>query len=229
MSSGTNASGRRKKAPAGDFATRVVTQSGDVADLKDSPLEYGADVGLTDEARKEVDAFSKKRQTAKVEYGVLLTDDGTQLINKRGGSGSVALPTYLYNQADVMMHNHPRANEPGYLGGTFSAGRTSDINTFASTNVHTMFATAAEGNYYIHKEQGFDGAGLGRYAWAELTKAKQAHNARVAALAQQTPMDYNDYIQKRRDSWNRMLVDLHNAYLAGQKKYGYTYGLERRK
>lgn len=42
-------------------------------------------------------------------------------------------------------------------------------------------------------------------------------------------LDLKGYIATSRKDFNTALVNLHNAYSAGQKKYGYTYTLEQRK
>lgn len=45
--------------------------------------------------------------------------------------------------------------------------------------------------------------------------------------ANTTAAEYESYTKKWRKESNRQLVALHNVLIGGQKKFGYTYTLER--
>lgn len=227
-----------------DILRELTAQDGSTMDLHDFPLRYGLPETLSAKERAAVDAFEQKRYKNKIEYGTLITVDGQSLIEKKGGSGSVKMPSYLYAKASVMSHNHPRSgNEVGTLGGTFSG---QDLETFGKTGIYTMRATALEGTYSITKVPGsFDRQGLNSYYRQINTKAEATYNANMKAptaaykavearfkAGQATYAEvkaaYSTYLQAAHYEFNRQLVAQHNALLAGQKQYGYTYTLERR-
>lgn len=226
----------------GNLVVELDASDGSKIDLTEFPLEYGQPETLSFKERATVDAFETKRYKAKVEYGTLITVDGQQLIEKRGGKGSVSLLSRLYAQASVMSHNHPRS-DAGLLGGTFSP---EDLNTFGSTRISTMRATASEGTYSITKTGTFDAPGLRQYynsQQAQIQRTYAAKTAGAAAAYRSTVADYQagrvpysavenaykTYRQTANYEFNRKLVSLHNALVAGQSQYGYTYTLERRK
>ena len=100
--------------------------------------------------------------------------------------------------------------------------------------------------FLISKGKKFDSAGLKNYykqvseaaangakarnasAKAEYDKVKNSYNAGKATY-QQYESAWSKYNSDITRSNNKMLVDLHNGLISGQKKYGYTYTLERRK
>lgn len=228
---------------SGAIARELTAQDGTKLDLSEFPLQYGSPETLSYKERAAVDAFEQKRYKNKIEYGTLITVDGLTLIEKKGGSGSVKMPSYLYAKASVMSHNHPRSGkEVGELGGTFSG---QDLVTFGSTNISTMRATALEGTYSITKGPSFDRGGLNSYyrqVSSDLDKVYRA-NMKPAidayksvesryyakqATYEEVQTAYKAYLQKAHYEFNRELVAQHNALIAGQKQYGYTYTLERR-
>jgi hypothetical protein len=225
--SGTNESGR---SGGGSRVKSVITQEGVTVDLSKTPLVYGQDAQLTDAQRKVIDDFEKRHLKSKIEYGTLVDANGNQLIEKRGGKDSVSMPTYYYNRAEVMSHNHPRTgDEAGYLGGTFSSA---DMDTFATTAIKTMRASAAEGTYSITKGSGFNRGGFEQYfkkAESEAAQKRSKANAEAGARFMASQITYSQYRQERANNFNTFLVDMHNALIAGQTQCGYTYGLERRK
>lgn len=217
---------------------------GSTIDLSEFPLDYGSPEPLSSRERAAVDAFEQKRYKNKIEYGTLITIDGKALIEKKGGSGSVSMPSYLYARASVMSHNHPRGKgEEGMIGGTFS---DADISVLGKTNIYTIRATALEGTYSMTKAAGFDSKGLLSYYKtadkqydavykANIDKARNAYNTvRQAVLDGKATMAdhdaaYKQYRAAESHEFNRYLVSMHNALLKGQKQYGYSYTLERRK
>lgn len=222
-------------------ARSLTARDGSKIDLSANPLRYGAAANLNDRERQSVDRFESKRAGNKVEFGTLIDSNGNVLTESRGGKGSVKLPTRLYNQASVMSHNHPRAD--GMLGGTFSGA---DINAFTSTNVRTMRAAAHEGTYSIQKGAKFNAAGLTKHFADSEKPLRAAYQKRLDAAQSaiknvvqrynhgQATYDewktaYDGYEKEKRDAFNSYLVGSHNALISGQKQYGYTYTLERRK
>ena len=231
--------GRGAVSSAGRGATSVTVQSGDTIDLRGMPLKYGGlDRAINAEQRKALDAFETKHLKSKVEYALMLGADGEELYTKRGGKGSVKFSIPIANKSDIITHNHPRSgNEAGLLGGTFSQA---DINAFTHTNVKTMRASAAEGAYSITKSANFNSSGLRVHAMRVQDSAskqyretvKKAHDREMAAATsgKKTVAEANAAYQAAKTSaFNQKLVTLHNGFIEGQKKYGYTYTLERRK
>lgn len=221
-SSGASAGGTSVKSVRG--------QNGETIDLSGFPLKYGGlDKTMSPSVREKVEEFEKKRLKSKIEFGTLVDENGNSLIEKRGGSGSVRLPTYLYNQANTMSHNHPRGKgEEGLLGGTFS---TADIDAFAGTNVSTLRASAFEGAYSISKGKNFDGLGLLNYSKKtekDLRSVYREKNQKERIDFNAGKTSYNEYRKNATKNFNEYLVNRHNAFLEGQKKYGYTYTLEKR-
>lgn len=131
----------------------------------------------------------------------------------------------------------------GMLGGTFS---TADLNNFANYGVRVYRAAAPEGTYSISKGRNFDSSGLKRYYAAEHAAAQRQYRADVRALGNkysevtkayragtatraEADRAYKDYQAGAAKAANKWLVANHNALIAGQRQYGYTYSLERRK
>lgn len=222
-SRGSNSGGSRGKIKV----TGLTDFDGSNIDLSAYPLQYGGnDAAVSGNVRKVVEEQETKRLKAKVEYLKAFDADGNMVdVERRGGSGSVRM-TYNQVNANTITHNHPR--EAGVLGGTFSQA---DINNFANYRSKTMRASAKEGTYSISKGKNFDAEGTKAHVRSVIAKAEANHKARGV----QTLKDYREkkitwdqYLTARNDSFNRQLVEMHNGYAEGAKKYGYTYTLERR-
>ena len=227
-------------------ATSVAGSDGKPIDLSNNPLKYGkADSVLSGGARTSIEAFEAKRFKMKSEYSQFVDANGNMVGQENhGGKGSVGASMHQRNTAYAMSHNHPR--DGGMLGGTFSKD---DMSNFVAYNQTVYRATAVEGTYSIAKGAKFDGQGFrqyyhnannvnrAKYAAAEKA-ARTAYNADVnrvmasnmshgdkAAAANKA---WNEYMSKNAKAFNTFLVENHNALIAGQQKYGYSYTLERR-
>jgi len=105
-------------------------------------------------------------------------------------------------------------------------------NFGSSANMMTYRAVAQEGVYSISKASGFDAAGLNRYYTAENSRIMSQVRADSRALVndyKQGKISYDEAVKKNRELYNKGFVEMHDVLLAGQKQYGYTYTLERRK
>ena len=193
----------------------------------DGELKYsGKDATLTPEARKAIEDWEAKRGTAKVEYAYSVYDDGTPVGKEvRGGKGSVRTPYGYHGDGTTFTHIHPRGD--GMLGGTFSQA---DMNNFANCGGKTTRAKAKEGTYSISKTSNFDAKGFKSYVYkaqADFTASQRSAAKTLANDYRSGKIDYNQYLAGSAKAFNTALVSLHNAYSAGQKTYGYTYGLEK--
>lgn len=221
-------------------ATRVTVQSGDTLDLTNTPLTYTVnDSTLTGEQRAAIETWERKRGKAKIEYAYVIDENGNMIVENKGGRGSVRTSVYDKIKGETFSHIHPRGKgQEGYLGGTFSLG---DIQNFtAVTNrellpqskMRSYRAKAAEGTYYIRVGKNYDPKGLRQYA-ARLDKTfKENVKSRHSALTERykkKEMDWLTYDKEWKRVFNEEMINLHNSFLAGQKTYGYTYGLERSK
>lgn len=214
--------------------TTVTTQDGTVLDLSENPLVYGTnDAAVTGALRNAIEAQETKRLPMVTEYGLVLDGNGNPIGSERhGGKNSVRIPTWTLNsdQAAAFTHNHPRGKgEKGLLGGTFS---DADLDGFSREKVKTYRASAAEGTYSITKTAGFNGRAFNSFQNNLNRQCEAQHNQRHSQLKKDLrsgKIDYNTYRQGHANSFNKMLVDLHNGLLAGQSQYGYTYTLEARK
>ena len=197
-------------------------------DLSDSPLRYGKDDSLLDGSRRvAVEKFENRYAKAKIENGATFDADGNITEQRRGGKGSVKTSVAALSQADTFSHNHPR--EEGVLGGTFS---DADLSNFTRFNVKTYRATAKEGTYSISKGKNFDAAGFRRYFNSEFAKVNSSSSTILRNLNKQVrsnSISYDNYLKAFHKESNKMLVGMHNVLIAGQKQFGYTYTLERRK
>lgn len=200
---------------------------GTTIDLSESPLVYGGkDKALTGKAREALENFENQRYKNKIEYSKFISDDGSTIEENRGGRGSVSASYSARMTADAMSHNHPRSE--GVIGGTFSTG---DINNFTRFNQHTYRATTKEGTYSISKGKDFDGSGLAnayRKAEREITTQTRNENRALNSKVRSGELTYEQAIRKNTANNNKMLVSLHNWLNDNQKKYGYTYTLEKR-
>lgn len=196
----------------------------------DGELIFGGDDKAIPQAvRKNLDDWENKRYKAKIEYAMSYYPDGTPIGKEmRGGKGSVRSPlSYHATDGATFTHNHPRGD--GVLGGTFS---DADMRNFARGGNTTSRATAKEGTYSISKGKNFDKAGFMSHvnkAHDEFTQRNRRENRRIQKAYNDGKINYNQATLEMGKSFNTALVKLHNAYLEGQKKYGYTYTLEKRK
>ena len=212
--------------------TSVTTQSGDVVDLSSMPLMYGGhDAALDGKSRQVVEAFEQKRLKYKTEAAILVDADGNQLGNEfKGNRDGVKVPFGLFTSATVMTHNHPRGKgEEGVIGGTFS---DADLFTFSeTTHLKTMRASATEGAYSISKSKNFDSKGFNDFVRKTNDTRYNEYRSYAKGLGsdyRKGKIDYETYRKQNNQAFNKMLVDTHNDLIDGQKKYGYTYTLEKR-
>jgi len=224
--------GGSRPGSGGGVRTSVTVQSGTTADLSDNPLRYSADsTPLSAGQRAAVEAQEKRRLSAKIEFVAVYDANGEQIgAECRGGRGSCSMPERMLNtDGSVLTHNHPCGKgKEGILGGSFSED---DIDMFITSNVRTIRASAAEGTYSMTKGAGFDGKGLMSYIKSVDSDAADKHGQRCKSLTdsyESGRISGADYDVGYTKSLNAYLVDMHNAFLSGQKKYGYTYGLEAR-
>lgn len=211
----------------GDGFEKKGVKSAAGVDLSESPLRYGgSDLALNGKRRAAVEAFESRYASAKIENGATFDADGNITEKRRGGKGSVKTSIAALSKADTFSQNHPR--EDGVLGGTFSGADLSNFTKY--TNVKTYRATAKEGTYSISKGSNFDAAGFRNYFTKEFSSIKSAGDTNLRSINKRfNSTNYETYLHEFRSGQNKMLVDLHNALIKGQKQYGYTYTLERRK
>lgn len=247
-SSGKSTSGKRggnaKKPPEWTTRNELTAQDGSKIDLSDNPLKYGQkDAALTGKAREALEAFENRRYNNKIEFSRFVDADGNVIEDNKGGRGSVSASYSARMTADAMSHNHPRSgNGIGLLGGTFSQA---DLRNFGQFNQTTYRATALEGTYSISKRTGFNAEGLNQYYQAEVQRIEKAEHAvmrpyeraydsaykayrKGEGTFEKAQKAYNTYHSEYQKSFNRSLVAFHEALIAGQEKYGYTYTLEGR-
>ena len=196
----------------------------------DGDLVFGGfDKAVPEAVRKNLDDWENKRYGNKVEYAISYYPDGTPIGKEvRGGKGSVRTP-YSYHATDgaIFTHNHPRGD--GMLGGTFSGA---DLRNFAIGGNTTCRATAKEGTYSISKTKNFDSKGFKSYVEKVESDARKAYSSehkKISDAYKNNEISYNQVTLMQGKAFNTFLVNLHNAYRDGQKQYGYTYTLEKRK
>lgn len=233
---------------ASNVVQTVITPDGIKIGVGDYLL-YGKDSGHAPMPKSVID-FENKRKFAKIEFGLITKVDGTALEEKRGSKGRVALSRNAFLSGDIMTHNHPRTgDEESFLGGTFSF---QDLDVLSRSNIRTLRAATNEGTYSLSRGSGFNGVGLAQaYNQFETTQQNAFSTARDAVYQKFVPIvskikaDYhngkitytevksklqeqkNQYLNEIKTLANKDLIDAHNWLLANQKKYGYTYGLER--
>ena len=216
------------------LATSAKDQAGRKIDLSKFPLRYGSnDKNVSGKARTLIENFEEKRLKGKLEYSFATDPDGNALAETRGGKTSVTTPFRVKNNAKVFTHIHPRDTSylDGYLGGTFSKA---DLVNWAyhHQNIETYRAAASEGTYSITKGQGFKYLEFSRWAQGEYNQRYVDYTVEANALKnsyKKGNITYGDYARQVRDAFNHCEVDQHNMLIDNQKKYGYTYTLERRK
>ena len=209
---------------------------GELTLLDGSKIEFdgelifgGDDKAIPQAVRKNLDDWENKRYKAKIEYAMSYYPDGTPIgAEMRGGKGSVRTP-YSYHATDgaTFTHNHPRGD--GMLGGTFS---NADLRNFTIGGNVTGRATAKEGTYSISKGKNFDSKGFNSYVAkveVDVRKTYKSEYKKISDAYNNNEISYNQARLMQGKAFNTFLVNLHNAYLEGQKKYGYTYTLEKRK
>ena len=196
----------------------------------DGDLVFGElDKTVPQAVRKNLDVWENKRYGNKVEYAISYYPDGTPIgAEKRGSKGSVRTPlAYHTTDGATFTHNHPRGD--GMLGGTFSPA---DLHNFAIGGNTTCRATAKEGTYSISKGKNFDKAGFNSYvakANADFKTSQREAHSKIQKSYNDGKISYEQAKLQQGKAFNTALVNLHNAYLNGQKQYGYTYTLEKRK
>lgn len=212
-------------------ATNEVAFPGGETAQFDGELRYGEkDPTLSPTVRQNVEAWEEKRANAKVEYAYSVDADGNPIGPEvRGGKGSVRTPSSYHNTEDATFtHIHPREANSGTLGGTFSQG---DLINFATKRNTTERAVAREGTYSISKLDNFDQAGFLAYvrnADRNFDREYRTATRQLTSSIRNGSISYDDYLAQNARAFNTALVNLHNAYIAGQQQYGYTYTLEQR-
>lgn len=216
----------------GNVVKSIVTQGGFTVDLSNNPLRYGKnDSALSGTKRELIEDFEKRRGKAKIEYSMLVDENGNVLEENKGSRTSVGASLSARQKAEVLTHNHPRGKgEEFAIGGTFSEG---DLNNFTKYNTKTYRASANEGTYSISKGKNFDSKGFKEYYNREFKN----NMAKMDSVRQKINnkyrngdfKSYNDYKNAFYNEFNNLLVNNHNSLLAGQKQFGYTYTLERKK
>lgn len=196
----------------------------------DGDLVFGGlDKAVPEAVRKNLDDWETKRYGNKVEFAMAWNADGTPIGKEaKGGKGSVRTPfAFHHTDNSVFTHNHPRGD--GMLGGTFS---NADLHNFTIGGNVTSRATAKEGTYSISKTKNFDAKGFTTYYTNERSKVRKNYENEVNKLGKSykdSKISYDDYMLGAAKSFNTYLVQQHNVLLKGQKQYGYTYTLEKRK
>lgn len=239
--------GRGSSGRGGNVERSLTLRDGTVIDLSGSPLQYGGNSSTPANVRSVVEGFEVKRRDNSIEYGYAVDANGNVLEEKRGSKGSVRTSYYALNNADTYTHVHPREKGSASLSGTFSVA---DLRNWSMFNVREYRATGREGTYSIAKQSNFDAKGALRYfndtertlrsAYTKAAKDIQSDYNKKAKAIFDGPGDRTQKLaahetilkeaQGRLDrATNKMLVDLHNGYMKGQKQFGYTYTLERRK
>lgn len=228
---GGRGSGSGGSGGGGSLAKQAVSQDGSVIDLSDTPLQYGKlDAAIGGQARATLEAQETKRLSAKIEYAYALDADGNPVgKEKRGGRSQCSIPYSMFADGGTLTHNHPRTgDEAGMLGGTFSSA---DIRGFSVRGIKTMRASAAEGTYSITKGSNFDAQGLMSFRNSLERRINKESTAKVKAAGERYKrgeITHTDLMNTAKKVGNAALVEIHNELIANQKKYGYTYTLERR-
>lgn len=206
----------------------LILPSGETIEF-DGDLQYGVnDKTLTGAARATIENWENKRYKNKIEFGTVVDEYGNALGERKGSKGSVRTPiSWRQNENNVFSHNHPR--ESGGLGGSFSEG---DLMNFANLKARTSRATAKEGTYSISKGKNFNASAFKEYVLkthADLDNKYSLKFKKFNGDYRDKKISYSEYLKAYNKTMNSQLIDMHNAYIAGQKQYGYTYTLEKRK
>lgn len=191
-------------------------------------LHYdGDDKALTGAARTAITGWEAKRVKNKVEYAYAVDANGNPIGNEiRGSKGSVRSPVSYHDTPDgTFTHIHPRGD--GMLGGTFSSA---DLRNFAKYRQKTVRAAAKEGTYSISKGKTFDANGFRTFAAKADADFNANYRKRASEVGKQYragKISYGDYLKGNAKAFNTSLVELHETLRGGQKKYGYSYTLEK--
>lgn len=224
---GTGSSGSGSRGLSG--GKHVTDYDGSRIDMSHAPLKYGKhDRTMTTPVRDAVDRFEEKRMRNKIEYGCLVDERGNVISERKGGKGSVRMYNRDYEKAVVMTHIHPR--EAGMLGGSFSREDIDALIKFPK--LMTMRAVAKEGTYSLSKGKGFNSTGFQKYFSTHYDQNRAEYSRKAKALTadyRAGKIDYSTYSKAFDREFNKYLSDNHKMILDGQKKFGYTYTLERRK
>lgn len=195
----------------------------------DGELHFdGDDKALTGTARKAIVGWEEKRANMKVEYAFATDKDGNPLGSEiRGGKGSVRTPYHYHDTPDgTFTHIHPRGD--GLMGGTFSGA---DLRNFSRSSGKTTRAVAKEGTYSISKGKNFDQAGFDSFVRKAHSNCESNYKSTMSKMNKSYrtgSIPYDEYQKGSAKAFNTFLVELHETYRSGQKKYGYTYTLEKR-
>lgn len=206
----------------------TITINGETIEF-DGDLEYGSLQAMSSQQRSAIDSWENKRYGNKIEFAIAIDADGRPLSSEaRGGSGSVRSPRWWGDSPTaIFTHNHPR--KEGELGGTLSK---QDLYNWMNGNNIGKRATAKEGTYWITKGPQFDRAGFSAYikqTWEKNNDQLKAYRKQLNQDASDNKISQAEYDRKYQKSFNNYLVGLHKDLLAGQKQYGYSYGLEKRR
>ena len=227
--------GSSKSGGGGGMLTSAPSQSGIPVNLKDFPLATGPkDSTLSDAQRSTIEAFEAKRVGAPIEYVMILDSQGNTTIpysagDVRGKKGSCGVDPKFFVGGEILSHNHPRADagEVGVLGGTFSGA---DLDIFTNHGgLKTIRATAAEGTYSLSKGSGFNASAFSSYIKSAYASADKVYKSTVDQLSadfKAGKITQQQYSRGNKRAFNKSLVDMHNALLAGQKTHNYSYTLE---
>ena len=224
--------GSSKGGGAKGGGTTIVNTDNGTIDLTGSPLVYGEDdAAVSGKARENIESWETKRVKNKVEYNYSVDQNGNPIGQEvKGGKTSVRVPISHLQEGAIHTHIHPR-DDAATLGGTFSDG---DLRNFANHGVKTYRAKAKEGAYSISKAEGFDKEGFKGFVADLFARETASRENTYAGIRQRVKNgDYNsNYKQYSKDmtqTFNGFLVSVHNGLISGQKKYGYTYTLEKGK
>ena len=198
-------------------------------DISDNPLTYGPkDYMYNKDVRSTTEKFEEKHYKDKVEHIAAIDKKGKIIEEAIGDAGSSKISNKAIEKAVEITHNHPSGT--GYLGGSFSED---DIARFGERrNLRTMRATTKEGTYSITKKVGFNATKFQNYNNSERKKYRTQLDKSLSDLKSQRDsgkISEAKYTTEKIKANNKYLVNMHNSYIAGQKKYGYAYTLERRK
>lgn len=205
--------------------------SGEEIDLSGSRLQYtSGPESMGDDNLNRVKTLAKDIRDKTNENLTVFDRNNKVIYNKEGTINNVSAPSEVMQQAKYDMHNHTRGT--GLLGGTFSVVDSEgkgDMQSFVKhDNLETSFASAKEGIYYISKGSDFKGKRFLNHMRSTESKIMKKMNSDLKQLESKRDtgrISYDTYLNQFRKIQNNALSKLHNEYLKGQKKYGYTYGL----
>lgn len=204
------------------------TEFGDV-DLTGMRLNYGEiDKTIPSKVRDGMVWFRDKYINNQREYGVTYYENGTIVEDVTVGDAHSVNTYYMPGVPhQTTGHIHPRVDRPNVLGGTFSE---TDLKSFLHDEYDTKYADAKEGRYIITKGKNYNHDGLMNYFRNAQKINSNKYGKELASIDHAYYSGEIDYatseVMKDR-AFNRYLVRQHNDLLAGRRKYGYSYTLER--